>query len=195
VGVLGIIYGSCIIIMLFLIATIFSFLEGLLLVLDLGSFSVGGVDINRSFMRGSFGSLMILIVLIVGVVVFKFSLLYIGLDKKFNSFSLLILVFIFGVILLLCSDRIYPLILGWELLGVVRFFLIGYYINRLRWGGAIVTIFINRLGDVGLIYLIILSIYFRFKFDIYHYDTSFFVIIISFLLIVITKRSQTPFRG
>lgn len=88
--------------------------------------------------------------LIVYFLVILFRAHYIG-GGDTSNFIWMVFLFVRGVVVMLLGGGLYPLLVGWEILGVVRFILIGYYCTRTSWGRALFTVLINRLGDVGLV--------------------------------------------
>jgi len=68
-------------------------------------------------------------------------------DMFTNIFVVLYLLFVFRMQFLIYSNNFYWLMLGWDGLGVVSFYLIYYYSNFIRLTNRIFTLFQNRLGD------------------------------------------------
>ena len=72
----------------------------------------------------------------------------------------------------------------WEYLGVVRFFLILFYLNYVRLRASVVTLVSSRFGDVCLFLMLAISIY-------KEVDGLFLMII--FGLVILTKSASFPF--
>lgn len=85
--------------------------------------------------------------------------------------------------LVLTGDFLTTLIF-WEYLGVVRFFLILFYMNYLRLRASVVTLVSSRFGDVCLFLLIALSVY-----------RSYFLVAggLIFFFIIFSKSAGFPF--
>jgi NADH:ubiquinone oxidoreductase subunit 5 (subunit L)/multisubunit Na+/H+ antiporter MnhA subunit len=52
---------------------------------------------------------------------------------------------------LIFSGNLLTVLLGWDGLGFTSFLLVIYYQNSYSLGAGLITVFTNRLGDVGLI--------------------------------------------
>nr|YP_011002183.1 NADH dehydrogenase subunit 5 [Bolbosoma nipponicum]WPN89835.1 NADH dehydrogenase subunit 5 [Bolbosoma nipponicum] len=105
-----------------------------------------------SYLFGDKGYVMVGVLVIVYLMVSLFGSYYMSSGMS-GSFSWLVMLFVGGVIVMLLSGGLYNLLVGWEILGVVSFILIGYYCTRSSWGSALTTVLINRVGDVGLVLL------------------------------------------
>jgi len=82
----------------------------------------------------------------------------------------------------------YWIILGWDGLGVVSFYLIIYYNNQVSVVNGIFTLFQNRLGD--LFFLIFMFLVFDFYMNVV--QVGFFIFLI---LGALVKRAQFPFNS
>lgn len=72
----------------------------------------------------------------------------------------------------------------WEYLGVLRFFLILFYLNYISLRASVVTLVSSRFGDVCLFILLATAIYSRI-------NGLFFILL--FGLIILTKSARFPF--
>lgn len=135
--------------------------------------------------------IFIRIVLLISSMVLIYRLIYIEMDNNIIRYFLLVLIFVFSIILIIIRPNIIRIIFGWDGLGLVSFCLVVYYQNYRSYNSGILTVLINRVGDV--IILIIIGIII-----IYGSWNIFFIknigLIIFFLIIAgITKRAQIPF--
>lgn len=133
------------------------------------------------------------VVIVISIVVYCYSFFYIA-DLFELRFCLLVLVFLFSMFLLILFPTLYGLVVGWDGLGVRSFLLVIYYNNISSLRSGVVTIYVNRFGDV----LLILSFLYLYCFNeftrafLLNYKISFcFMLFI--LLSGITKRAQLPF--
>lgn len=120
-----------------------------------------------------------------------YRIIYIEIDKNIIRYFFLVLMFVFSIILIIIRPNIVRIIFGWDGLGLVSFCLVVYYQNYRSYNSGILTVLINRVGDV--IILIIIGIII-----IYGSWNIFFIknirLIIFFLIVAgITKRAQIPF--
>ena len=71
---------------------------------------------------------------------------------RFGRFYLYLSLFAFSMLNLLIADNLFQVFVGWELVGVCSFFLIGFYYERPSASRAANKAFIvNRVGDAGLL--------------------------------------------
>nr|YP_010258331.1 NADH dehydrogenase subunit 5 [Pomphorhynchus rocci]AFJ54215.1 NADH dehydrogenase subunit 5 [Pomphorhynchus rocci] len=139
------------------------FISGIVMVEAAVSLGVGGLfnlnlgvqDLGFSLCFGGLVNAMMGVVVVVFILVMVFSMAYMVNDVSFNVILSYVVGFVMGMIILVSAYGSYLSILGWEVLGVVSFVLIGYYATRLAWGSALLTVLINRVGDVLFILFII----------------------------------------
>ncbi len=71
---------------------------------------------------------------------------------RFGRFYLYLSLFAFSMMNLLIADNLFQIFVGWELVGVCSFFLIGFYYERKTASSAANKAFlVNRVGDAGLL--------------------------------------------
>jgi len=144
--------------------------------------------------------LFISFVLLISSLVIIYRKNYIEIDKNFNRFIYLMILFIFSIILLIIRPNLIRILLGWDGLGLVSFCLVIYFQNIKSLNAGIITALINRAGDVFLL-LGIGWIFNKGGWRYYFYlkeltfDFRFLVVIILIILAAITKRAQIPFSA
>ena len=84
---------------------------------------------------------------------------------------------------------ILSIILGWDGLGLISYCLVIYYIKIKSFTSGIVTILLNRLGDIGLLLIIGLITYYG-RWNLSFYKINEFIIIF-ILLTAFTKSAQS----
>merc|ERR1719474_1215251 len=93
--------------------------------------------------------------------------------------------FVVRIFILLYAGSIVVGLVGWEGLGISRFFLVAFRRSRSSLSGANITIITNRIGDIG--YLLAIR---------YIWQTGYSAVwCVSLLLAALTKRSQYPFSS
>lgn len=135
--------------------------------------------------------IFIRIVLLISSMVLIYRIIYIEIDKNIIRYFFLVLMFVFSIILIIIRPNIVRIIFGWDGLGLVSFCLVVYYQNYRSYNSGILTVLINRVGDVMILIIIGIII-------IYGSWNIFFIknirLIIFFLIVAgITKRAQIPF--
>jgi NADH-ubiquinone oxidoreductase chain 5 len=116
-------------------------------------------------------------------------------DKFQKGFSLLLLGFVSSMILLIFRPNLFSLLLGWDGLGLVSYLLVIYYISYSSANAGMLTILMNRVGDVFFLFSIsLLSAIFVWDYFVFNTQITFFI---SFLLVItfITKSAQVPFSS
>lgn len=157
---------------------------------------IGDLGFNLVFLVDEFSLYFCIVVSLISGVVMGYSIFYMGIIIS-NRFVFILLLFILSMIMLIFGGNFYSIILGWDRLGVVSFLLVIYYQNEISIRRGLITIFINRLGDVAMVFFIcfflkfgrsfcFLEIFSRFEFSV---GFTFF------LLGCFTKRAQFPFMS
>lgn len=138
------------------------------------------------------------VVSLVSFLVLFYRYYYIGIDKQFYRFYILVILFISSIVLLIISPNIFRLLLGWDGLGLVSYALVSYYQNQKRANSGVLTVLINRLGDVFILFALCTILNHRRAraFAVRELDSGIKPLI--FMLIFIggaTKRAQVPFSS
>ena len=93
---------------------------------------------------------MSFVFLISGSVLF-YRLGYINSDLNLVRFFYLVFFFVLRIVFFVLIPDLICLLLGWDGLGLVSYCLIIYYNNFSSLSSGLLTVFINRFGDVFLI--------------------------------------------
>uniref|UniRef100_UPI002FE4FADE ND5 n=1 Tax=Euglena gracilis TaxID=3039 RepID=UPI002FE4FADE len=104
---------------------------------------------------------MITVILLINVsyMINIYILKYLYKDKNVIRFVCIIMLFTYNMILLIISNDLIMLFIGWEMIGIISLLLINYYNNRIEATKAgLKAVVYNRIGDVFLLLSIILSI-------------------------------------
>nr|AFJ14694.1 NADH dehydrogenase subunit 5 [Pomphorhynchus laevis] len=118
--------------------------------------SLGVQDLMFEFCYGSEVSPMGVVVVAIFMMVLVFTMVYMVGEVEYNSFLAFVGSFVIGMLILVMAQGVYSGLVGWELLGVISFVLIGYYGTRSSWGSALVTMVINRGGDVSFMLMLLI---------------------------------------
>lgn len=140
--------------------------------------------------------LFLSLVLFISRIVFLYSILYMEGDKNRIIFMRVLLLFVLSIILMIVSMNIFRILLGWDGLGLVSYCLVIYYQNERRNRAGMITVLINRLGDIRLILRIVFLLNFYswgFR-EFINNENKIIIIGILVLIASITKRAQIPFR-
>ncbi len=95
----------------------------------------------------------------VGCLIHLYSIGYMHGDRGFARFFAYMNFFIFAMLLLVLSDNWVGLLIGWGLVGLASYFLIGYWFDRPSAVAAARKAFVmNVVGDVGMMFAIFLLV-------------------------------------
>nr|AZL93134.1 NADH dehydrogenase subunit 5 [Brachymeria sp. ZJUH_2016006] len=120
---------------------------------------------------------------------------YMKIEYNKNMFLYLMILFIMSMMFLIISPNLISILLGWDGLGLISFILVIYYQNVFSMNSGMLTILMNRVGDV-LILLSIgwLSFLGSWNFmNFYYLDEKFLFFLI--IIIAFTKSAQFPFSS
>nr|QKY75026.1 NADH dehydrogenase subunit 5 [Semimytilus algosus] len=136
------------------------------------------------------------VVLVISGSVSLYSKWYMNDEVFYWRFMMLIYLFVGSMLMLIFSANLVTLMLGWDGLGLVSFLLVCYYQNSNSLGASLVTVLMNRVGDVLILSSIGLMsswgdwlVYNRSLFE----DLGFCGILL--VLAGMTKSAQMPFSS
>nr|UWM10861.1 NADH dehydrogenase subunit 5 [Pseudocuneopsis sichuanensis] len=161
-------------------------------------FSGCGLSLGITVLMDLLSVVFSCVVCLISGCVFLFSVKYMEMDKFVNLFSWLVACFVGAMNILIYVPYLVFMLLGWDLLGIVSFLLVIYYQNKVSVGAGMLTILVNRLGDVFLL-LSISLVSVAGGWEVLSYNSfgeSFYIVVfISVLLIsaCMTKSAQIPF--
>ncbi|HET8940423.1 MAG TPA: NADH-quinone oxidoreductase subunit L [Rudaea sp.] len=115
-------------------------------------FQVGSFSTHIGFMIDRLSALMMVVVTFVSLMVHVYTIGYMADDDGFQRFFSYIALFTFSMLLLVMSNNFLQLFVGWELVGLVSYLLIGFWFKRPSAIFANLKAFlVNRVGDFGFI--------------------------------------------
>jgi NADH:ubiquinone oxidoreductase subunit 5 (subunit L)/multisubunit Na+/H+ antiporter MnhA subunit len=104
-------------------------------------------------------SIIIILLINVSFVINLYIVRYLYCDKNIVRFVSNMMLFTFSMMLLILSNDMITLFIGWEMIGITSLILISYYNNRIESvRSGLKAIMYNRLGDVSLMCAIIICI-------------------------------------
>lgn len=121
----------------------------------------GGYRFTLGFLIDRLSLLMMSIVTFVSFAVHVYTIGYMADDSGYKRFFGYIALFTFSMLLLVMADNFLQLFIGWELVGLVSYLLIGFYFKKESAIFANMKAFIvNRVGDFGFLIGIAAVLYF-----------------------------------
>lgn len=112
----------------------------------------GGVSLNYGQHIDGLSVMLLFLVAFISFLVQIFSLEYVRGDRRYTHFFAALTLFSAGMLVMVLAENMVQLILGWEIMGLCSFMLIGHWWeegpnNR----AALKAFFTVRVGDVGLL--------------------------------------------
>ncbi|GGI05737.1 NADH-quinone oxidoreductase subunit L [Egicoccus halophilus] len=117
----------------------------------IGTFiEVGGFEVAWDLYIDQLTTVMLLVVTGVGLLVHIYSLGYMHGDVRFARFFAYLNLFLFSMLVLVLGANLVTLFVGWELVGLSSYLLIGFWFEKAEYASAAKKAFItNRVGDVS----------------------------------------------
>src|SRR5216684_741089 len=119
--------------------------------------SVGTLAVPAGLLMDRLSSLMALVVTGVGFLIHVYSIGYMADDRSYARYFAYLNLFIASMLLLVLGSNLLVLFVGWELVGLCSYLLIGFWFDRERAAQAGRKAFVvNRIGDAGFLLGILL---------------------------------------
>nr|YP_010128172.1 NADH dehydrogenase subunit 5 [Tropidothorax cruciger]QPP20741.1 NADH dehydrogenase subunit 5 [Tropidothorax cruciger] len=166
--------------------------------LDWEIFSINSCSVVMTLLFDWMSLLFIGSVFFISSMVILYSDSYMKEDLFNIRFLFLVFLFVISMMFMIISPNLVSILLGWDGLGLVSYCLVIYYQNFNSFNAGMLTILMNRLGDVSILLGIGVlfnsgSWYFMY-YNYYCYDYSYFLMILV-VLASFTKSAQIPFSS
>jgi NADH-quinone oxidoreductase subunit L len=113
---------------------------------------VGDLSAKFSLLVDPLSTLMILVVTGVGFLIHVYSVGYMGRDPDYSRFFSWLNLFTFSMLLLVLADNFLLMFVGWELVGLCSYLLIGFWFTKHSAAAAAMKAFVvTRVGDLGFL--------------------------------------------
>ena len=113
-------------------------------------FTFGDQTLRIGFVLDSLAAAMLVMITLVGLCIFIFSIGYMGGDKNFSRFFAYLSFFSGAMLGVVVANSFLLLFIFWELVGLASYLLIGFWIDRPSAAAAAKKAFITtRIGDMG----------------------------------------------
>nr|AOY39910.1 NADH dehydrogenase subunit 5 [Curculionidae sp. BMNH 1039956] len=184
---------------MFFFGSVFLYLNKIIFI-ELNIFSMNSMSLIYSLLFDWMSFLFMSFVFLISGSVILYSDKYMEGEKNLNRFIYLVLLFIFSMMLLIFSPNLISVLLGWDGLGLVSYALVIYYQNVKSYNAGMLTVLVNRIGDVALLMAIscIISLgswSFYFYIDFFKNDFYMFLVSLFIILAAFTKSAQMPFSS
>nr|AYV63061.1 NADH dehydrogenase subunit 5 [Lovenula raynerae] len=142
--------------------------------------------------------LFVSVVCLISMSVMLYSTSYMASDATYSRFIGLLMMFIISMWVLILSPNFISMLLGWDGLGVTSFLLVLYYQSPKSFNASMITALTNRIGDVGLLCFIGLSLSMGSSSFLYYVNLSSWwstAMLLLLVLVAMTKSAQLPFSA
>ena len=113
--------------------------------------SLGSITLSMGFFLDSVTVIMLIVVTLVSSLVHIFSIGYMHGDPRYPRFFAFLSLFSFSMLFLVVSDNLLGIYIGWELVGLCSYLLIGFWFEKDSAANACKKAFLTtRVGDVGM---------------------------------------------
>ncbi|MEX1178989.1 MAG: NADH-quinone oxidoreductase subunit L [Nitriliruptor sp.] len=120
--------------------------------------SAGDLQVSFDLQIDQLTGVMLLVVTGVGLLVHLYSLGYMHGDPRYERFFAYLNLFLASMLILVLGANLLTLFLGWELVGLSSYLLIGFWFEKREYAAAAKKAFItNRVGDVSFMVAMFLA--------------------------------------
>nr|YP_010737948.1 NADH dehydrogenase subunit 5 [Ceratophyllus anisus]WEQ92358.1 NADH dehydrogenase subunit 5 [Ceratophyllus anisus] len=139
-------------------------------------------------------------VLFISSLVIFYSEDYMAGDMNIKRFILLVIMFVFSMMMMILSPNLISILLGWDGLGLVSYCLVIYYQNIKSFNAGMLTVLMNRIGDVTLLLSIAwvmnyggwnFLFYMNYKME----NLELNIVMLLLMISAMTKSAQIPFSA
>ena len=112
---------------------------------------IGHLQIHLGLMVDNLTAIMLVVVCLVSTLVHLFSIGYMHDDVRYSRYFAYLGIFTFSMLMIVLTDNFFTMYVGWELVGLSSYLLIGHWYEKKSAGDASKKAFIvNRVGDIGM---------------------------------------------
>ncbi len=113
---------------------------------------IGPLKIVLGIQIDNIAAIMLVVVTLVSTVVHFFSIGYMKDDIRYSRYFSFLGLFSFSMLNIVLADNLFMLYVGWELVGICSYLLIGHWYEKKSASNAAIKAFItNRIGDFGFL--------------------------------------------
>ncbi len=121
-------------------------------------FESGGIKLTAGIQIDGLAVMMMFVVTLISFLVHVYSTEYMRGDRRYTHFFAALSLFTASMLLLVVADNTLQMLIGWELVGLCSFMLIGHWWEEKANSDAAVKAFLTtRTGDIGLIVGVVMT--------------------------------------
>nr|QZL13450.1 NADH dehydrogenase subunit 5 [Condica illecta] len=185
--------------MLNFIFMMYFLMNNMVIFLEWEIISFNSMSIIMSILLDWMSLLFMMFVFLISSVVIYYSSSYMSSELNLMRFILLVLLFVFSMMLLIISPNIISILLGWDGLGLVSYWMVIYYQFK-SYNAGMLTALSNRVGDVFILMVISWMMNYGswnyiFYLEFMNNDWEMMMISSMIILAAMTKSAQIPFSS
>ena len=116
-------------------------------------FTIGSLHLELGILVDGLTAVMVVVVTFVSLMVHVYSLGYMHGDVRYTWFYVVLSLFTGAMLLVVVSSNVIQLLVGWEIMGVCSYLLIGHWYEERENSNAAIKAFITtRVGDVPMMF-------------------------------------------
>jgi len=118
---------------------------------------IGPLKIVLGFSIDNLAAIMLVVVTLISTLVHYFSVGYMHGDVRYSRYFAYLGLFSFSMLIIVLANNLFLLYVGWELVGICSYLLIGHWYEKKSASNAGIKAFVvNRIGDFGFLVGILL---------------------------------------
>nr|QVT11039.1 NADH dehydrogenase subunit 5 [Nasonia vitripennis] len=133
-------------------------------------------------------------VLLISSMIMLYCCEYMAHDYNNIRFFFLVFFFILSMLLMIISPNMISILIGWDGLGLISYCLVIFYQNNYSFNSGMLTILLNRIGDVTILISISLMLTMG-NWNFIFMDSVNWMIIMMIMISAFTKSAQFPFSS
>ena len=112
---------------------------------------IGELEIHLGIAIDNIASMMLVVVTLVSALVHLFSISYMHDDVRYGRYFAYLGIFTFSMLIIVLTNNFFLMYVGWELVGLSSYLLIGHWYEKKSASNAAIKAFVvNRIGDIGM---------------------------------------------
>jgi NADH-quinone oxidoreductase subunit L len=124
---------------------------------------LGFLQVYLGLVIDNLSAIMMVVVCIVSALVHLFSIGYMKGDVRYSRYFAYLGLFTFSMLVIVLTNNFFTMYVGWELVGISSYLLIGHWYEKKSASNAAIKAFVvNRIGDIGM-FTGIMILYFTFQ--------------------------------
>ncbi len=124
---------------------------------------IGHLQVSLGLIVDNLSAIMMTVVCIVSSLVHLFSVGYMKGDVRYSRYYAFLSLFTFSMMTIVLTNNFFMMYVGWELVGICSYLLIGHWYEKKSASDAAIKAFVvNRIGDIGM-FSGIMILFFQFR--------------------------------